>query len=283
MTFPGLVKANNLSDIGDKEKAWDNLGRNISATLLATYDPDTLIYLQNMLNVDQQLLEPEVMQAIDNFVVGCKTDGIWTAIKSCCILAGAHTLAAALVPLVGTAPTNFNFVSGDYNRKTGLLGDGSTKYLNSNRANNADPQNSSSLAVYATSINTKAPVGFYAGKGNTDADATSFGFDGQLFFRSRSIAFGRPNPLSGSHTTGLIGINRSSPTEFVARSNKSNTTLIATSTAPTNTMLWIFGTNGFDYPSNARLAFYSIGESLDLALLDTRVTTLINSIAGAVP
>jgi hypothetical protein len=30
MTFPGLVKANNLSDIGDKEKAWDNLGENIS-------------------------------------------------------------------------------------------------------------------------------------------------------------------------------------------------------------------------------------------------------------
>jgi hypothetical protein len=30
MTFPGLVQANNLSDIGDKEKAWDNLGENIS-------------------------------------------------------------------------------------------------------------------------------------------------------------------------------------------------------------------------------------------------------------
>jgi hypothetical protein len=58
-----------------------------------------------------------------------------TAIKASCILAGARTLAGALVPLAGAAPTNVGpFVSGDYNRKTGLVGDGSTKYLNSNRA-----------------------------------------------------------------------------------------------------------------------------------------------------
>jgi hypothetical protein len=35
--------------------------------------------------------------------------------------------------------------------------------------------------------------------------------------------------------------------------------------------------------SNARLAFYSIGESLNLALLDTRVTALINAFAAAIP
>jgi hypothetical protein len=35
--------------------------------------------------------------------------------------------------------------------------------------------------------------------------------------------------------------------------------------------------------SVARLAFYSIGESLDLALLDARVTDLINAFAAAIP
>ena len=34
---------------------------------------------------------------------------------------------------------------------------------------------------------------------------------------------------------------------------------------------------------NGRLAFYSIGEYLDLAILDARVTTLINAIAAAIP
>jgi hypothetical protein len=85
-----------------------------------------------------------------SFVKGCKNDGIWTAIKASCILAGARTLAGALVPLVGTAPTNFDglFDSGDYNRKTGLIGDGSTKSLDSNRNNNADPQNSKHVSAY---------------------------------------------------------------------------------------------------------------------------------------
>jgi hypothetical protein len=37
MTFPGLVRANNLSDVTDREKAWDNLGANI-AVELALYE-----------------------------------------------------------------------------------------------------------------------------------------------------------------------------------------------------------------------------------------------------
>jgi hypothetical protein len=34
---------------------------------------------------------------------------------------------------VGAAPTNVGpFATGDYNRETGLVGDGSTKYINTN-------------------------------------------------------------------------------------------------------------------------------------------------------
>jgi hypothetical protein len=35
--------------------------------------------------------------------------------------------------------------------------------------------------------------------------------------------------------------------------------------------------------TNARIAFYSIGESLDLAALDARVTTLTSAITAALP
>jgi hypothetical protein len=105
-------------------------------------DPDAGAYIAAVEAADGQLLEFGVGKAINDFVVGCKQDKIWDAIKASCILAGARTLNGALVPLAGTAPTNFNFVSGDYNRKTGLVGDGSSKYLNSNRNNNADPQDS---------------------------------------------------------------------------------------------------------------------------------------------
>ena len=47
-------------------------------------------------------------------------------------------------------------------------------------------------------------------------------------------------------------------------------------------MVFQRGTNQ-PFPTDARLAFYSIGESLDLALLDARVTALINAIAAAIP
>jgi hypothetical protein len=48
----------------------------------------------------------------------------------------------------------------------------------------------------------------------------------------------------------------------------------------------VYGVNngsGFAAGVNARLAFYSIGESLNLALLDARVTDLINAFAAAIP
>jgi hypothetical protein len=84
---------------------------------------------------------------------GTKADGtFWDALKASCILCGARTLAGALVPLAGAAPTNNNFVDADYNRETGLKGDGSTKYLDSNRANNADPQDDQHVCVYASAL-----------------------------------------------------------------------------------------------------------------------------------
>jgi len=39
MAFPGLIKANNLSDVANKEKAWDNLGINVSTGDIAIATP----------------------------------------------------------------------------------------------------------------------------------------------------------------------------------------------------------------------------------------------------
>ncbi|NBN88588.1 MAG: hypothetical protein EBV32_05835, partial [Proteobacteria bacterium] len=76
-------------------------------------DADANAYIAAVETADGQALEGDTRAAITAFVVGCKADGIWNAIKASCILAGARTLSGALVPLIGTAPTNNNFVSGD--------------------------------------------------------------------------------------------------------------------------------------------------------------------------
>jgi hypothetical protein len=105
----------------------------------ATFDADAAAYLRAVEAADGQALETPVKRAVDDFFRGCKADGIWDAIKASCILCGARTLAGALVPL-GWYGTDQHFVDADYNRETGLVGNGSSKYLDSGRENDADPQ-----------------------------------------------------------------------------------------------------------------------------------------------
>jgi hypothetical protein len=259
-------------------------------------DTDAAAYITAVETADNQALENGVKVAIDNFVLGCKADGIWSAIKASCILAGARTLAGALVPLVGTAPTNVGglFVSGDYNRKTGLVGDGSTKYLNSNRNNNADPQNSFHGSVYASTAATSTSAVFpiYLGVGGGNDGATHFGRannNGLIFTRCRS-GTAINGPANSGSATGLLGINRSNSTNYILRNTLTNTTLTSSSQLPLSNNILVFASavpSGTGVASgtyaNARIAFYSIGESLDLALLDARVTTLVNAFAAAIP
>jgi hypothetical protein len=255
----------------------------------SSFDADAAAYIAAVEAADAQTLEPEVKTAYNDFVVGCKSDGIWNAIKASCILAGARTLTGALTPLVGTAPTNFNFVSGDYNRKTGLVGDGSTKYLNSNRNNNADPQNNQHMACYQTSLstagsNSRLMSGRDPATGTGSSQITCVDVDNMNEFFSRfngTIWNVLPRPAAPK----FLGITRASGTEYVYRQAGTSATRNDSSAAAASQNIFIFTDPRLTsmFYTNARLAFYSIGESLDLALLDTRVSTLISAIDAAIP
>ena len=226
-------------------------------------------------------LETATKMAINSFIKGCKADGIWPAIKASCILAGARTLSGALVPLVGTAPTNVNFVSGDYNRKTGLVGNGTTKYLNSNRANNADPQNSRHAAVYSSLQGTGAH--YYLGAGQVQSGSSIIT---RLDGASSIMRLASSVSTTGTAlTNGLNAVNRIGSTNVLVRNNGATISYSNASATPLSANLFVFGSNdsGLTAPTNARLAFYSIGESLDLALLDTRVSALITAFGVAIP
>jgi len=83
--------------------------------------------------------------------------------------------------------------------------------------------------------------------------------------------------------TGFIGAQRTSSTALNARYAGTGASVSNnTSAAPTSDLFRVFSRTGDQY-SDARLAFYSIGESLDLAHLDARVTDLINAFAAAIP
>jgi hypothetical protein len=251
-----------------------------------TFDPDALAYITAVETADGEALEAGVKDAINDFVVGCKADAIWDALKASCILAGARTLNGALVPLVGTAPTNFNFVSADYNRKTGLVGNGSTKYLNSNRANNADPQDNNHNAVFVSDTieaGTKILIG---------SDGVNTSGSNNFFYRSVDLSIasrsGSPNEVSvagqGRLVTGFKGMSRDNSDTVAVRSGGTNYSLTQSSATPTSSSIHVFdrGPTPPNLPTDARLSFYSIGEAVDLALLDTRVSALMTAIDGAI-
>lgn len=244
------------------------------------FDPDAQAYITAVETADGQALEFFVKVAINDFVVGCKADGIWDAIKASCIMAGARTLTGALVPLKGAAPTNFNFVDGNYNRKTGLKGDGTTKYLDSNRNNNDDPQNSKHLSAFYTQFHTRnagrCPIGSGGSQGASQILVAESPTQ-RIFFRINYGTASTTHPYSGTDV-GLVAVNRDNGSSITARVGGVDIPINDNSTTPTTQNVLVFARNPalpINY-SDGRIAFYSIGENLNLALLDARVTALIN-------
>jgi hypothetical protein len=245
-------------------------------------DPDALTYLAAVAAADGAPVETAVAVAVDDFFKGCKADGTFSALKASCILCGARTLAGALVPLAGDAPTNNNFVDADYNRETGLVGDGSTKYLNSGRENDADPQDDKHVSVYASNAGTLYKI--YIGSLSSTPSQTLTQLSRLNATSANGVVNGATAQTLSALPDGFFGITRSSASSQDARIDGATTEGLIASNGNNSFNLFAFArnTNGTATEfTDARLAFYSIGESLDLALLDARVSALVTAIGAA--
>ena len=240
-------------------------------------DADARTYIAAVEAADGETLEQGVKTAINDFITGCKSDGIWDSIKASCILAGARTLAGALVPLVGTAPTNNNFAEAVYNRETGLVGDGSTTYLDSNRANDDDPQDDKHLSVYR-SVAATNDAGLLGSNGTTTGHSHIYTGFGSFNFRMNA-ATSQTQSLSLNTGAVFLGASRDAAASFGYRIGGTGYTATVTSETPNGNNIRVFETGG---KTDARIAFYSIGESLDLAALDARVSALVTAIGNAI-
>jgi hypothetical protein len=253
------------------------------------YDAEAADYIRRVEAADGQPLEHGVRAAINTFVVSLKADNTWPAIRACCVMMGARTLSGALTPLVGVAPTNSNFVSGDYSRRTGLLGNGSTKTLNSNRAQNADPQDDLHMAVYVTAAPTNFaafPTYFGVGNGSTgDVHMGVLANGTDLFVRMRNAT---SDTFSGVATSvGLLGVARSGANWYAAGAGVTSRTFARASQTPRSESSRVLSglnvsTGIANVFSNARLSYYSIGRYVDLAALRTRLDRLSADIRAAV-
>ena len=247
-----------------------------------SFDSDASTYIDAVETADGQALETGVRVAINDFVLGCKQDEIWDAIKASCILAGARTTNGALVPLVGTAPTpnNFDLVGNtDYDRKTGLKGDGSTKELKTGVLGSSLPQNSFSLGLHVSVPGGSLRALIDGGRSLAGA-SNIVGGGGSCSFRNRNSTV----TTQAVEALGFIGSSRSVSSAYNYRFNDTTYASSTASQTPNSDEITVFNFSRtpFSY-SNARLSFYSIGESLDLAALDTRVSNLITAIGAAIP
>lgn len=231
------------------------------------YDPDAGDYFKRIMAAGSSI-SANNKAAVARFIIGCKADGIWNAIRTSCILAASDTLAGALVPLKGAAPTNVGpFDAGDYSRTLGLIGNGTTKYLDTNCDNANDPRNSNHNALWLTTVGASGSL-----MGTLGADLTGRNTISTGATRNRNNG---SSPFTA--VTGFVGINRGSADNYTRRNGSSTATLVISSEPPTGGNLGVLriGTAS----GNSRVAFYSKGESLDLDQLDARLTTLMASIA----
>ena len=138
----------------------------------------------------------------------------------------------------------------------------------------------------STFVSTAAPAGstqMYMG-GQTNIPNDIFRSNNDLILRSRTAS---NNPVvGGGGNTGFMGHSRNVATSYTSRTAQTSATLTVAPGNADSANIFVFARNNngsLSLPTNARLAFYSIGESLDLALLDARITTLINAFAAAIP
>jgi len=241
------------------------------------FDPDALAYFSGITAAGSSITDGNKL-AVDAFIKGCKTDGIWSAIKASCLLAGPDTLAGALVPLVGPTPTNVGpFEDADYDRTTGLIGNGTTKYLDSNRNNNTEPLNSQHIAAWSTTVDTTTSGNPAIIGCGVSADASHIGFNtltSRYFVRSRSTtAIDTILPK----TTGFHGLTRGSSSNVTYRIGGNTTTQNLPSVASLNSTIKVLS-RGSTPHWNGRVSFYSIGENITLLLLANRVSTYMSSL-----
>ena len=249
-------------------------------------DADAIDYLTRVASADGAGVEVGVATAVDAFFRDAKESGVFSALKACCILAGARTLAGALVPVVGDAPTNVadGFVEGDFSRTAGLTGDGATTYLDSGRANDDDLQNDQHMAVWITSLPTltSAIMGSRIGPTETGSSQLIYRTDPSLTFRIHSAT----ETLTGSASVGFFAASRNASDETLARNGGTEFDSSAASQSPNSENVHVFQRSGSssNAPTDATIAFYSIGTdigSAGLAALEAAVDNLISAIGEA--
>lgn len=257
-------------------------------------DSDAENYIQRVETADGEALETGVKQAINQLFLDLKSVSApvsgtnWNSVASGTLLlmVGPRTLAGILEPLYPdeTLPTNTNFVSGDYNRKTGLLG-GTGKRIDFRDMSSGGPTiNDHAQAVWITSLGTAVTNRAFITSGPTAGTTGMVKSATAASFLFRSANSGSSNNTTVSESTvGFCGLSRSNSANFLTRiaGTTANPTVASSSFHPEQCRLFqrTDGTQQF----TGRMAFACFTTAIDLEAMETHLTAYINAVNAALP
>jgi len=257
-----------------------------------TYDPLATTWLNTVESADGQVYgNTAAADALNQFVLDIKATYSMSLFHQILVLAGPRTPAGCCINLTGgTNGVNKDFVGigTDLVRQTGLLGDGTSKRINSQLPHSTSPQNSISAGSRITESHT-AGIRAFLGAGGGTGVATHItgttGTPGDIRTQcqaSSSVLAG----IANTTYTGFAGINRTVGTEYNRRFNSATVTETVNSAVPTADELQYFCRGSNAVPerfSNSRQAvvFFGLGLTAGLAPLETAIQTYMNAIAAA--
>jgi len=260
-SYPEIISINYFTNTGED-------------SVLSGFDGASLDYILRLESYEGQKLESGVRVEINKLISGLKTDNIWDKITDACLLAGPRTHSGIFIPLKngGKTGVNYNFTNSDYSRVSGLLGDGSSKYIDTSHNLNQEPAGNQHMAVYITRTGTSANQ-YYIGAGVqsiTGSSAIYASGSNTLFQKSR--ASGISDYGNFAPTTGLMATSRFNTGVWVARNtNVSETAFVYIDNGSQSSNVYVFANNptgnGAALPegcSNARIAIYSVGTNIDI-------------------
>jgi hypothetical protein len=206
--------------------------------------------------------------------VGCKKDNNWNGLKSACIFGGQRTYQGAMVPLVGTPPSQTTPYT--YDRILGMVHNASATPINTGRNNNADPQDNKSFSIYGNfPINAGSfcePIGFlFPSVGWSTIVIDSRNPVGIQFHNNGSISY----PISVVTplvTSGFLGTSRRLSSSFEIRRAGINSTVNFTSQTPANETFVL------SLSAGQNINFYHIGTAVNLTALEIRLIALLSKL-----
>jgi hypothetical protein len=250
---------------------------------ISSYDPDAQNYISRVELADGASLETAVKDAMNQLVLDLKANSLWTPQVYTLPGSGPRTLAGGLVPLQDTGASG-SFGTVNWDRKTGFSCSANTTAvtlpasLTEQTVGSQDDVSMSAWITQASGVNT-----YYCGSNYVEFRRAT---TRNAQFRCRSATGNSTG--TNSDGTGFRGISRSGSTNYTRRINGSSTTVTQASSAPLAVSFRLFRSpppsarNPLQAPVDTKIAWFQIGTNIDLATLQTVVTTYRNTINAAI-